>query len=119
MDRPTCSTCPYWDRIDDSSDPEQNEHWRNCNPGDGSGECRRHAPRPMERAAQIEPTAENSFYIDLDKGTVAWPVTIVCHAVAEIGWCSEHPDFPAYLESLRKAKSKPASRVKTRRKKSS
>ena len=49
---------------------------------EGEGLCKRHAPSPTVTA-----TSEDLW--------TAWPIT------DEIHWCGEHPDFPAYIESLR------------------
>lgn len=73
MERPTCKTCPYWDVF-------------NREPFD-EGDCRKQAPRAY-LDSEFSPSEQgNNAY---------WPVT------TEIDWCGEHPDFPAYLEGLKK-----------------
>lgn len=77
MERPTCKTCPHWDAEHDE-DEEPTE-----------GICRRFppvliCPQPAEKA-------DKSWCAD------AWeqPFTAYCMS------CSEHPDFPAYIASLK------------------
>jgi hypothetical protein len=72
MDRPTCKTCPYYVSSGEVG---------------GEGQCQRHPPRFISceyEGAEDEPA--NTGY---------WPL------VTETGFCGEHPDFPAYLASLR------------------
>jgi hypothetical protein len=64
MERPTCNTCPYFDKI-----PESDE-----------GQCRRRAPAPQVSDQDFAPF---------------WPKTDF------EDWCGEHPDFPAYIASLK------------------
>lgn len=73
MDRPTCRTCPFWD-CDQRGEPTDETDAR---------QCRRLPP-------QI-----NQEWADTHGGNVAWPTTFT------YDWCGEHPDFPAYLASLR------------------
>ena len=75
MERPTCETCPYWD-------------------GDhsvkGIGYCKRNAPVPIILPLRGE--LPNDYHIG-DDPTFA--------ELAGTDWCGEHPQFPAYIESLK------------------
>jgi len=55
-------------------------YWRDLrnpkNELDESGECRRYPPTPNKQVS-------------------LWPLTYDLH------WCGEHPDFPAYIASLK------------------
>lgn len=75
MELPTCKTCPYW------ASP----------PSEPLGECKRYPPLlpPTESLARSwEEVSESMF-----EGV--WPDTKHCD------WCGEHPDFPAYIRSLK------------------
>jgi hypothetical protein len=87
MDRPTCRTCPYWDR--EIIDPRSE-----------AGHCRRYPPRLI--LVEIHPekgrslgriTDANAEYLDLTNDEQS-PQTY------SLDWCGEHPDFPTYLASL-------------------
>lgn len=76
MDRPTCATCPFWEKRENASNDFP----------DSVGECRRlPPPRPY----------------DNDEGN--WFGEWLC--VYDDDWCGEHPSFPAYLASLSPAPS--------------
>lgn len=93
MKRPECRTCPYWD-LDDPRNEESAPEW---NPEQESieeylesimdggylvgGECRRY-PRTYPGR-------------DTNDESSSWPRT------DNGDWCGEHPDFPAYIASLR------------------
>ena len=71
-ERPTCETCPYWEKWDEGS----------------VGNCQRHAPIPsVERYAPelIGPHGAT-------RASTFWPETDPSDA------CGDHPDFPAWLE---------------------
>jgi hypothetical protein len=96
MERPTCNTCPYWDRDDimdtDDIDSEEAEI-----PGDQCL-CHRYPPRnhpehiiPLDRQAQDR---NRGATMHISNGDYP-PLTRRDY------WCGEHPDFPAYIESLR------------------
>jgi hypothetical protein len=82
MERPTCSTCPFWE--DGYAEQLNNEV---------AGYCHRHAPQV--------PTLRTHG----DGGEEA--TDTICHGVfvppmtGEGYWCGEHPGFPAYIEGLK------------------
>lgn len=82
MKRPTCGTCPYWD--------SRNYH-------EGGGLCRRFPP---VFAANDRLSQEAKGIVDPWEG-----IQPISQGSA---WCGEHPDFPAYLESLKRERSTPA-----------
>jgi hypothetical protein len=89
MERPTCETCVYWNEINQLK---------------YEGECKRHSPRPVSITYQqgaIEPDFHNC-------ALSCWPITM------DDDWCGDHPDFPAYLASLRTAASNSADLDATR-----
>jgi hypothetical protein len=78
MERPTCATCPYWEK--DSVD----------------GRCHRYPPEDIAF----------DIYKYVDGGSVQWGDAgssddFGFRVVPVYGWCGEHPDFPAYLFSIR------------------
>lgn len=79
MERPTCGTCPFWERFDGDFD------------GGIEGECHRQPPVMPGSDIQIEE------WLSVDRGVFEgmWPET------SGDGWCGEHPDFPEYVASLR------------------
>jgi hypothetical protein len=78
MKKPTCETCPWWQ--------DNSERFEN----DGMGQCRKTIPNPFRYGSiKTDPDIETESY---------WPI---CPKGA---WCGEHPDFPAYLESLKEEK---------------
>lgn len=80
MDKPTCGTCPYWDKI---IDPE----WPKGVFG-GEGECHRWPPERGKRVC-------NHGYADRD-----WPTTIVDpEGLGVLDWCGEHPLMGEYIKS--------------------
>lgn len=85
MERPTCSTCPYWS--DKPDDP---------------GHCQRFPPIIIERMAEWYDKRPqdrwSSMLSGLDEPSSShFPVAETDH------WCGEHPDFSAYI-AARKAK---------------
>lgn len=76
MERPKCETCLYWECLGVPDDPEADDYHP------AYGECHRNAPVSRFLGKQ-EP-----------RGT-DWPI------VTQGEWCGEHPDFPAYVKSLR------------------
>lgn len=81
MERPTCKTCQFWKKHD--------EVFHTCFEDELVGECRRFPPviapfmlrgRLMDSEAMFE-----GRHLDLP----------------ESHWCGEHPDFPAYIASLK------------------
>lgn len=81
MERPRCKTCPYWD-IYDAPYPK-NTHGEDIIDGD----CHRRPPPPVAATA-IPDTDGYEWY---------WPPT------SSYDFCGEHPDFPAYITSLRES----------------
>lgn len=88
MDRPTCATCPFFAPC---------EH---CgSDGTTDGVCRRMPPgspllfgkREFNKVPGVGYVPTESRY----EPCAVWP-----HPDAS-DWCGEHPDFPAYLASLR------------------
>lgn len=76
--RPTCDTCPYWERIilglgDEGSNDQ------------GFGYCIRYAPRP---------TTVPRHRIEDTNAVAVWPKTDGGEG------CGEHPDFPLYLKVM-------------------
>jgi hypothetical protein len=93
MDHPFCDTCPYWDLADPRAeyDPERIDWTIEARIADGElvdGECRRYPRFYPQHKGQKE-------------STTSWPRT------SSADWCGEHPDFPAYLATLRAAPAKP------------
>lgn len=110
MDRPTCSTCPYWEAIDDTS-----THFE-----ERRGECHRYPKKlsdallnmlalymegapgvsresPLENSDVACEVWETMSQYDIDQSVWVRPIE------TSDGWCGEHPDFPQWIES-RKAK---------------
>lgn len=80
MEHPLCQTCSYWDGFDDKD----------------SGYCRRSFPRVLAmhgRKPIPDVSSEDTLWLSMLHRR--WPET------EHDEWCGEHPDFPAYLESLR------------------
>jgi len=87
VDRPMCSTCPYWD-------------WQANGEEDGIdevdiAECHRGHPVALDQPFDSLHAKANRN--SLVSSSAVWPQTW-SHE-----WCGEHPDFPAYLVSLKKA----------------
>ena len=76
MDRPTCSTCVYWQEI---------------RPDDPVGHCRIRAPIFFEHQVYPRDAILSEDHYGMHPAT---PYRF---------WCGEHPDFPAYI-AARKAK---------------
>jgi hypothetical protein len=76
MYKPTCESCVYWDT------------WTQDCKKDALGLCRKNAPRRI----RIHKTHGMSSTTQILNDT---PKTKIDE------WCGEHPDFPAYLESLK------------------
>lgn len=74
MERPTCKTCPYWKQLSEA---------------ELYGECR-HGPAKHGAETQL----------NCDPGTVSitWGTWFDQH---EDEWCGAHPNFPAYIASLK------------------
>ena len=87
MKQPMCKTCPYWD--DEAPDHFLHDPWGNdydSRKEAGFGWCMRHAPRPILVTAE---EFGNKQLIPLN------PI------VTAGDYCGEHPDFPAYIASLK------------------
>lgn len=84
MERPTCQTCPYWDAFGTFNSVLQIAN--DC------GECHRFPavlPTP-DCIAWDKENNDSNFAFD-----GVWPNTY------DHNWCGEHPDFPAYIRSLK------------------
>lgn len=79
MDKPTCESCPYWFT------------WAQNDKKTARGECRKNAP--FMRWVKFDKEESKRMY------NFAMPQTQIDF------YCGEHPDFPAYLESLKPSKS--------------
>ena len=79
MERPTCGSCPYWrtDRPDNSMI---------------EGDCRRNPPQFAACDRQYRDMRETAW----DEWCGTWP------GCDSNDFCGEHPDFPAYIASLKK-----------------
>ncbi len=78
-ERPTCATCPYWDR-----------HFSDENTGD----CKRFPPRFPSTIEQIKMNGGDSP--EIESPFDGWfPI------VVDSEWCGEHPDFPAHVVALK------------------
>lgn len=78
MNRPMCYSCVYWESY---LNRDKNSR--------ALGECHRNAPRSMLYVIGL---------VQADKyppSAVSWPDTL------EDEWCGEHPDFPAFVASLK------------------
>lgn len=73
MDRPTCQTCPYWQRKHEYDKPTDN------------GFCNANPPNTRFHV--------NAYTDDIESDPY-WPVTY------KLDWCRHHPQTPAYLASL-------------------
>lgn len=84
MDKPTCETCPYWER----NKPHKYEDEAMV------GTCHRY---PIRGSAEIIKGSDNASEVGvmLDSD---YPETLTSE------WCGEHPDFPAYIELLKSQK---------------
>lgn len=93
MERPTCKTCPYWDRDDEFSDTT-----------DGGrviqAKCRRHAPGG---SSDFFESYEGEAAADDGNVPREWTAyNLARFSTTEWSeWCGEHPDFPAYIASLK------------------
>ena len=82
MDRPTCRTCPYWEREERSID---------------GGECHRAAPVPMPSGIRkLDEWGEEREWGSFEPSAM-FPATI------GDDWCGEHPSFDAYLAGLKES----------------
>jgi hypothetical protein len=84
MKRPECSTCPYWAwqlETDNEEGPKekQNIDYASCKRNAPSTYMMRHNPQYLEIVNDSSPV---------------WPRTV------SWDYCGEHPDFPAYVESI-------------------
>jgi hypothetical protein len=90
MGRPTCKTCPYWEYNHGGPDEPDDEA--------EVGQCHRFPPVFPAN----EPMVEEAMKV-VDGFWHGWqPDTM------ENEWCGEHPDFPAYIASLKDAPARPA-----------
>jgi hypothetical protein len=89
--RPTCKTCPYWHDL--VTEDEGIENWKDDEVR--FGDCRRRAPSPV-MIYQMPPNPGSDNRADL-----VWLQTL------NGDWCGEHPDFPAYIASLKKPRTVP------------
>ncbi len=92
MERPVCETCPfwYWDQYGETEVGDVD-----------MAECRRYAPMADQEPNGTKRACARADGISYDSTT--WPIT------GPIDWCGEHPDFPAYLESLKEGRIVPGS----------
>lgn len=74
MNRPTCETCPFWDKFSDT----------------GRGGCRRRSPQVDAAASERLENGPTSRHFGAQYGH--WPTTGVA------AWCGEHPQFQAWIE---------------------
>ncbi len=79
MERPTCLTCPYWNRDEDSAEDE------------GYGQCQRFPPAPDSRVFEL---------VDGDWKLKEKTDHLLGKEVMQWDWCGEHPSFLAYIASL-------------------
>jgi hypothetical protein len=80
VDRPTCGSCPYWNPEDDG----------------GEGYCHRRAPQPSPiEIMKYSPKDGDDCHWGSYSQAVVFPQT------DWDDWCGDHPDFPAYLKSLK------------------
>ena len=95
MERPTCGTCPYWETSSIGSSSACPDD-ANC--------CIRY-PGVLPTPALFEVFREE-FGDDEDQSPqdAVWPLT------KRINSCGEHPDFPAYIASLKKPAVPPSGR---------
>lgn len=91
MERPTCKTCAFWEKyhpLDEERDV-------------ALGQCRRYAPTACLRG-QFGIAEDGEAVIGgVGAKEVLWPLVFV--GDDEDDWCGEHPNFPAYLASLKNA----------------
>lgn len=88
MNRPMCTTCPYWNAAPDSEHP--------------TASCHRHAPSTLPLSIMKNDREGNEFtWGRFDATATLWPETEWDE------WCGEHPDFPEYIKSLNSLKSCP------------
>jgi hypothetical protein len=76
MDKPTCKTCAYWDKLEPVHVWTQPAHW-SLNADGTWREVAILKPGACKKSGSVQP-----------------------HRGPE-DWCGEHPDFPAYLASLK------------------
>lgn len=76
MNKPTCESCVYWFT------------WAQHDKKTAQGECRRTSP--------------SHIWVDFDKREFKKTYNHVIPRTHIDFWCGEHPDFPAYLEHLKK-----------------
>jgi hypothetical protein len=91
MKRPECKTCPYW--YEDGWKHYSYDPWGNPTLGSDNmpneeaffGLCMRRAPQPK----LVKETQTDR------------PLVPEYAATCSGDWCGEHPDFPAYIASLK------------------
>lgn len=97
MKRPKCRTCPYWHWWENlrsfwsgsESDPIDLDEEEEPLPGITPENTDREDAPCKRRSPQV---------VTIDRDTITtWPKTWENH------WCGEHPDFPAFLASLKEA----------------
>jgi hypothetical protein len=95
MERPRCKTCPYWNF--DASDSLELFSLKMLEDGGMVGECRR-----FPASSGFSP-ADEWYKSDGPPIPKAFAVSHVAqfYLVTDGDWCGEHPDFPAYIASLK------------------
>jgi hypothetical protein len=92
MDRPTCGTCPYWDLED----------------GETQGLCLRYPPRLVPDAIGTPGLGVRACYGANGNAEMVALFQINSEqtnpATSPDYWCGEHPDFPAYIASIKTPK---------------
>lgn len=77
MERPECSSCPYWDELDD------------------------HEYAPIIGLCHRTPPRYTGSHTSSDSSKSATPDAWDFPWTTESDWCGEHPDFPAYIAALK------------------
>jgi hypothetical protein len=98
MERPKCGTCPYWELLDDNSLDEVSLSEYKALWGENKeciGECRR-----FPRSNDFQYAARNEWGKLQHSGETSHVMSNGTHT-CDFDWCGEHPDFPAYLASLK------------------
>ena len=88
MDRPTCATCPYWERRDNASDRH------------GAVIAMRKEGLTQEEVAHVfRVSSARIRQIEKEKSTGLCRRYPTHQKKAEADWCGEHPDFAAFIAS--------------------
>jgi hypothetical protein len=99
MERPTCETCPYWEQGNHEHDQDFN------------GWCHRYPKRIVETVLRLsvdeEIRRDPSLVDDRTLDCLAYDlssdnITSCFPTHDKYEWCGEHPQFPAYIESLKR-----------------